>query len=157
MTNLTLLENIYQIVLAFIGSIGFAMALNAKRSRILAGGIGGAFSWGIYLFCEYISLSIFASSVASASFSYLYSGILSKIQKAPITVFFAPTIIPLLPGGGLYYTIYSLIEENNEHFYLYGKETLHTSLGLVVGFIICSAIWNFFISISKQHIYLKKN
>ncbi len=151
MTN-TFAESFFQVILAFIGSIGFALALNAKKSRILTGGIGGGISWGIYLLCLNLTESVFTSSIVSASASYLYSAFFSRIQKAPINVFFAPSIIPMLPGGGLYYTIYSLIEDNNGNFYHYGKETLHITLGLVIGFIICSVIWNFFISLQRRHI-----
>lgn len=135
-------ENILQILLAAIGSAGFAIALNAKNSRILAGGLGGGISWGIYIFCECLLLNEFYSSLIAAIFVYIYSAILSKIQKAPISVFFAPTVIPLLPGGGLYYTIYALMENNRQEFYSNGKETLQISLGLVIGFVISSVIWN---------------
>lgn len=144
MSENSLIENIFQIFLAGIGSIGFALALNVKKKHILVGGIGGAFSWGIYLIFSYLSFSVFTASLISAIFVYFYSAIFSKIKKAPLTVFFAPTVIPLLPGGSLYYTIFSLIEENKENFYLYGKDTLNISMGLVIGFIICSVIWQKF-------------
>lgn len=139
-------ESIFQILLAAIGSAGFAIALNAKKTRILAGGIGGGISWGIYVLCEYLSLNEFASSLISAIFVYVYSAVLSRTQKAPINVFFAPTVIPLLPGGGLYYTIYALMENNRSEFYAFGKETLQISLGLVIGFVLSSVVWNFFAS-----------
>ncbi len=148
MINIT--ESFFQVFLASIGSIGFAAALNAKRERIPIMGSGGGLSWGIHLLSFFITDSIFTSSIISSSFAYLYSAVFSKIQKAPINVFFAPTIIPMLPGGGLYYTVYSLIEENKKNFYSFGKETLHTSLGLVIGYIFCSVVWNLIISLHKK-------
>lgn len=141
MINNFVTENILQILFAAIGSIGFALSLNVKKSRILLGGIGGGGVWCIYIICTLMSFSTFTSSLFSASSAYLYSAILSKVKKAPINVFFAPTTIPLLPGGNLYYTINALIQENKENFYLYGKETLQIALGLSIGFIICSVIW----------------
>lgn len=151
MIDNTFSGGIFQVILAFIGSIGFAIALNAKKSRIMTGGIGGGISWGIYLLCLYLTESVFTSSLISASAAYLYSAVFSRIQKAPINVFFAPSIIPLLPGGGLYYTIYSLMEDDKTNFYSYGKETLHITLGPVIGYIICSVIWNIFINSKKRH------
>ncbi len=145
MINIT--DSFLNILLALIGSIGFAITLNAKKTRIFIMGIGGGLSWGIYLLGIFITGSVFAAAIISSSSIYLYSAIFSRIQKAPINVFFAPTIIPMLPGGGLYYTVYSLIEENNEKFYHYGKETLHISFGLVIGYIFCSVIWNSVISV----------
>jgi len=148
MINIT--ESLFQIFLASMGSIGFAAALNAKKTRIIIMGIGGGLSWGIYLSGLFITNSVFTASIISSSFAYLYSAVFSKIQKAPINVFFAPTIIPMLPGGGLYYTVYSLIEENSENFYIYGKETLQTAIGLVIGYICCSVIWNLIFSVHSK-------
>ncbi len=142
-TDEILIQSMFQILLAAIGSIGFALAFNADRRRVLVIGLGGGLSWAIYLICKYFSLSIFTASVISSGFVYLYSVIFSKVQKTPITVFFAPILIPLIPGGNLYYATYALIDDNTESFFQNSKEMIHIALGLVVGFLICSILWKY--------------
>ena len=145
-----LLQEIFQVLLATISSLGFAFALNVKKRNIIWGSIGGGLSWIVSLCITNLSFSIFSSSLISATFAYIYSAILAKTKKSPINVFFAPTIIPLIPGSKLYYSVSALIEENSENFVLFGKEMLMTSFGLVIGFLLSSIFWNTITKYSKK-------
>ena len=51
-----------------------------------------------------------------------------------------PGIIPLLPGGALYYTMSALIEGDMDTVMLKGKETGLMALGIVVGILVASEL-----------------
>ncbi len=38
-----------QMVTAFLGSMGFSVLFNIRRTKLLIAGFGGALSWGVYL------------------------------------------------------------------------------------------------------------
>ena len=38
-----------QMVTAFLGSMGFSILFNIRRTKLLIAGFGGALSWGVYL------------------------------------------------------------------------------------------------------------
>lgn len=66
-------EDIFQIVITFIASMGFALFFNVYRSHILAASLGGVMTWVIYklgvlivggAFVPCLIASIFAASYA---------------------------------------------------------------------------------------------
>ena len=70
----------------------------------------------------------------------VYAEIMARVTKAPATPILACSIIPLVPGGKLYYTTYYFVMGENELF----RESLGALLsiagGLAVGIILISAI-----------------
>lgn len=60
--------------------------------------------------------------------------------KAPANIFMIPGIIPLLPGGALYYTMSALIGGDMDTVMLKGKETGLMALGIVVGILVASEL-----------------
>ena len=95
---------------AFICTIGFAVIFHTQKKHLVTCGLVGAIGWAIYLFIEKLSndpvIATFIASLVITSVSYL----LSKNRKTPITVFLISGIIPLVPGVGLYRTMYALLQ-----------------------------------------------
>ena len=48
--------------------------------------------------------------VVVASFTAAYSEVAAKIAKTPATVFLLPGLIPLIPGGFVYYAMLGLVQ-----------------------------------------------
>ena len=55
------------------------------------------------------------------------ANILARKRKKPITVFIASGIIPLVPGAGMFQTMYALINGNTKETTKYGLETLQVA------------------------------
>lgn len=133
-------DYIMQIVTATIGSLGFALIFNIKKERIIYIAIGCALTWSIYLLAFSYNNDVFFSNVISAAFTTFYSEILARIHKAPVTIFLLPSIIPLAPGGSLYYTMSGLVNNDSEMFNKYATLTTKTACGIAVGIIAASVI-----------------
>ena len=43
------MEIITQIVTAFLGSLGFSVLFNLRRTKLLIAALGGMLSWGLFL------------------------------------------------------------------------------------------------------------
>lgn len=133
-------QTLLQILYASLGSYGFALLFNQKPfSRALPSAFGGALSWGIYLLCSHFGTDVFFAGLAGGFVSCLFAEIMARLLKAPTTVFVTAAVIPLIPGGSLYYTMSSAIERNAESFRYYGSATLYTALGIAVGIALVTA------------------
>ena len=60
-------------------------------------------------------------------------------HRAPVTLFLLCAIFPLVPGAGIYYTAYYLLNNEQVLFASKGVETLKTAVALAMGIaIVCS-------------------
>jgi len=98
-------------------------------------------SWGIYLLCIYwLNSDVMVATVLSAACCQVYAEVLARQYKTPTTVFYIPAVVPLIPGGSLYNTMYAAVFENWEQFRHYGYQTLQATLGIAVGISFVSAV-----------------
>ena len=90
-----------------------------------------------------------ANFVASL-FAAFVSEFLAKHIKAPVTVFLTPTILPLVPGSSLYYTIEAFFQGNLHgtltHFAALGRTICAILLGIVIVNTIFKCIRNYHLS-----------
>lgn len=133
-------EIIIELLSALVGSLGFSMMFNSPKRTLLPAIIGGMLGWGVYLIFEAMNLGVFISTVISAVFCQIYSEVFSRIQKTPRTVFYIPSIIPLVPGGSLYYTVYHAALTDWAQVKYYGSMTVQVAFGIAVGSSFVSAI-----------------
>ncbi|MDT8716251.1 threonine/serine exporter family protein [Clostridium sp. 19966] len=126
-------------IYAAIATIGFGIIFNVKGKNLFLCAIGGGASWFIYLlsskYTDSIALSMFASSV----FIGIYSEIMARVRKAPVTIFVLCTIIPLVPGGGMYYTMYYSIKGDVYTSLSTGLNTIMSAGALAVGILFVSS------------------
>lgn len=73
----------------------------------------------------------------------LYSEILARIYKAPVTMFLIVGILPLVPGAGIYYTMEYCVSGNQIAF---GQSLVHTLAvagALALGIVLISSLFRF--------------
>ena len=142
---------IIQLVTATIGSLGFALIFNVKRKLLIPASLAGFFAWGVYLICaELFSLHLLVSNVIAGAFCQIYAEVIARWRKTPATVICIPAIIPLIPGGALYRTMYSAVHQNWEMCRFYGYQTLLTALGIAAGISFVSAVLYILMNWARQ-------
>ena len=83
------------------------------------------------------------SSVASffgAFVVVLMSRILSVKMKCPITIFLISGIFPLVPGVGIYNTVYYIVTNQLTQAALKGIESLKIAFAIVMGIVIVVSV-----------------
>ena len=90
---------------ALFSTVGYCLLMNVPRNKIVPASINGMLSWGLYLLLKDHIESVFYLLVVVASFTAAYSEVAAKIAKTPATVFLLPGLIPLIPGGFVYYAM----------------------------------------------------
>lgn len=131
---------VIQLVTAFIGALGFALLFNVRRELLFASAFGGFLVWGVYLLAEQWLGGIFVSSVAAAAAATVYAEVLARVKRTPAVVFSIPALIPLVPGGSLYYTMSYAVRSEWDLVSLYGSNTFYCALGIASGMSIVLSI-----------------
>ena len=107
---------IIQILSGFVGSIGFAILFNIRGKRLVVTGIGGFASWLIFVILSwYIPSEPIIYFIVACGIS-IYAEVMARVVKAPTTTFIISSLIPLVPGGALYYTMANACEGNLKVF-----------------------------------------
>ncbi|WP_455582190.1 threonine/serine exporter family protein [Dysosmobacter sp.] len=125
---------------AFLGCVSFCFIFQVRRPLfiLLCSAIGAA-SWFVYLAAEPLGSDAVRCFVATIVVSSL-AEILARVLKAPATIFLVIGIIPLVPGGGLYYTMDYLINQNYPMFSQVGLQTAAIAAAIAVGASMVTSI-----------------
>lgn len=123
-----------------IASLCFGFLFNIRGKNIIIASLGGGISWFIYLlaqsFHNTVTVSLFFAAVSVA----FYSELMARLFKAPVTVFVICGIIPLVPGNGMYYTMYEIINGNNQNAIIWCLQTLLSAGAIAIAIVMVSSI-----------------
>ena len=110
---------------SFTGSFGFAALYNLHGKKLWTAGLGGLISWAVYLAVQVMIKNNFLINMFAAMAATIYAEMMARTLKTPATIFLISSIIPLVPGGNLYYTMNYAIAKDWKLFYLYGTKDNH--------------------------------
>ena len=82
----------------------------------------------------------FFACLLAAAFAIVYAELLARWLKTPATLFVVPSILPLVPGGSLYYTMSSAVHGDVVGTKYYGTLTATTALALAAGISFVMAV-----------------
>ncbi len=139
-------EMILQLLWAGIGTFGYCLYIHAHHKHFIAATLGGILSWAVYLAMGMQSENLFLNMLLATIAVYTWSEAMARVMKAPVTVFLAPGIIPLLPGGSLYYTMLALLHQQTESFREYGRVTAVVTMGIACGVVLASIVVSYVIT-----------
>ncbi|MCD8326611.1 MAG: threonine/serine exporter family protein [Lachnospiraceae bacterium] len=130
---------IIQIISASLGSVGFALLFNLRKDKIPYITVGAALGYCIYLALMHYTASILISNMAAAMFCTALAEIYARWRKAPTTLFLMSHIMPLVPGGSLFYTMRSMVQQDQAAFASYGMDTILAAAGIAVGILAATS------------------
>lgn len=135
---------ILQIITGCLGSVGFGVLFNIRGKRLAATALGGFLSWTLFvIFSRFIpnqTVNYFVVSLLTS----LYSEAMARVLKTPTTTFTTTALVPLIPGGSLYYTMVSVMESNLDTFLHRAVSTLQLAAALALGIIVSTTITRLF-------------
>lgn len=128
-----------QILTAFFGTLGFGILFNLRGKKLWLGALGGLLSWGLFLALGLVLDSeVLRYFIVSAAVSG-YSEFLARCLKTPTTTFHIVSLIPLIPGGSLYYSVSYAFSGDFESFFSKALYTLELAAALSVGILVVGA------------------
>lgn len=136
------IEALKIIVSGTIGTLGFSLLFKANPRRTFFNALGGMLICTVYVVCCEAFDHEFLQNFFPALAATAYAEIMARVLKAPATPILACSIIPLVPGGKLYYTTYYFVVGQTGLFKYTLTQTLRIAAGLAVGIIVVSVIVN---------------
>ena len=136
-------------VYAFLACIGFSMLFNIHGAGMLICAGGGALGWLCYLLTgplvgNDIIQSFFAALVISA-----WSEVMARLRKCPVTSYLLVALFPLVPGGGIYYTMEHALNGDTELFLDTLMHTLGLAGALAVGVLAFLMVASYFMLVAS--------
>lgn len=137
-------------VWSFFACVGFAIIFNIRGWGIAICSAGGALGWLIYL--------LFGSSIPAAflaaAFIGIYAETAARLRKCPVTGYVLVALLPLVPGGGIYYAMRYALEQELNLFQVKMLDTLGMATALAIGSMLSSsafrAIWTYLLRLRAE-------
>lgn len=131
---------LYESIFSIIGCFGFGMLFNIKGKKLLFASLGGGLSWAVYSLCLNNNISEISSLLISSIIFSIYSEIMARILKTPVTSLVICALLPLVPGAGMYYTMYDVVTGNISSSISTGLNTIASAGTLALGVILVTTI-----------------
>lgn len=131
---------IMQTIVSFIATFGFGIIFNIKGKKLFFASLGGGLSWFIYSLCLNMGLTEISSLFLSSVIFSIYSEVFARILKTPVTTLVVCALIPLVPGGGMYYTMSEAVTGNVIKALELGLNTISSAGILALGVIFVSTL-----------------
>jgi len=123
---------------AFTACLAFSVVFNMHGKVLLSASIGGALGWFVYLLCSPLQSDMIQFFLATVAIS-IYSEIMARVHKVPVTGHLLVALLPLVPGGGIYYAMEYCIIGNTSLFLETGLHTLGIAGALAMGILLVSS------------------
>ncbi len=145
-----------RVISAFFTSICFGIIFSLQEKKLFFAGISGAIGWFIYEVFKFLNFSG-PSSYFLASVGITFTAeIIARKLKTPVTVSLIPGLIPLVPGGGIYYTLFYLLHKDMLKAAEKGLESILLSGALAFGILFVSTIFGVISRLKKLKKIKKK-
>jgi len=129
---------------SFLAMLGFSITSNVRGGKMVFTSLGGALTWGSYLIILPLTSSLLLSIFLSVCIGCLYSELTARAFHVPVSIFVICSIIPLVPGSGLFYSMTEYIAgDTAEAISLLGR-TLLIAGTISVAIAVVSSVSNLF-------------
>lgn len=126
---------------ALFATIALAIILGVPKKFTILVGLVGAIGWWVYLVLGYGEERIVFRTFIAALIVACVSHSFARILKAPVTVFLISGILPLVPGTGMYRTVYHFITGNSSMVSYYFSQTLQLAGVIAIAIVIMDTIF----------------
>ena len=130
-------EYLFPCLCAFMACVAFTLIFNIHGVGRLICGIGGALGWGVYLLCGSNVSGAFVAAVCIG----VYSEHMARVRGCPVTGYLVVALLPLVPGGGVYYAMRDGLAGDTQQFLHTLMNTFGMACALAVGSMLSSSLF----------------
>ena len=131
---------IIMLITAALATLGFSILFYIHPRRLVVATLGGVLTTGIYLLGVHFIGGELLPNLLGALVGAGFSEIMGRLTKVPVPIYMVPCVIPLVPGGGLYATMFNFVAGNYAAAATSGMRTLQIALGIAGGIVIASVL-----------------
>lgn len=134
---------------SFIACFAFCFVLNARGIFLLYAPLGAVLCWLSYLAAGLRFSELTSYFIATVAVS-IYAEMMARRKKAPVTIFLLIGLLPLVPGGGIYYTMEHALAGDTAAFLTEGLRTFGIAASLALGVLVVSSVTRFITTVSRR-------
>lgn len=131
---------VIMLLTAAISTLGFSILFYVHPRRLFVATLGGVLACGVYLLAGHFLGGELLPNMLGALVGAGFSEIMARVTKVPVPVYMVPSVIPLVPGSGLYETMFSIVTADYATAASAGMRTLEMALGIAGGIVIASVL-----------------
>lgn len=146
-----------QCAAAVVACAGFIILFNIHGPGELLCLLGTALTWAVYCLAQSFGAGELLCSFIATLAAAAYAEIMARIRKYPAISYLVISILPLLPGAGIYYTAHYIVLGQMHTAGEYGLKTLGISGAMAVGILVVVTAVRVLHSKIMQHNAAKKN
>lgn len=143
-------NDILQILSGCVGSLGFGVLFNIRGMRLFAAAMGGLLSWTLFVLLDNFIVSEPVNYIIVSMLTSMYAEVMARVLKTPTTTFITTSLVPLIPGGSLYYTMAYAFESDLTKFLDKAISTLELAAALAMGIILSTTLTTIFFKILQK-------
>lgn len=138
---MTLIDAIIEVAAGFVGTIGFGILFNIRGKRLIWTSLGGLFAWALFLALGLVIESEPLRYLIVSMCTTVYSEILARKLKTPVTTACVITLIPLVPGGALYNATTAALSGDMGLFLPRLVKTAELAVAMSLGIVVVTALY----------------
>ena len=129
-------------IAVYIACTGFFILFHVHDWGSLLCAAGGTLTWLVYLFCHSLGCDIFAMNFFAAAVAAVYAESMARARKYPVTSYLVISIVPLLPGAGIYYTMAMALGGSMQQALHKGMETAGVAGSIAAAILLVSTVFH---------------
>jgi uncharacterized membrane protein YjjB (DUF3815 family) len=125
---------------AFIATLGFGVLFNIRGKNLFFASLGGGLAWLMYALFYTLNFSSVSALFLASIVIGLYSEVMARLLKTPVTTYAICALIPLVPGSGMYHTMLQSVLGNIDESLSIGLHTISSAGALALGVVLTSSL-----------------
>ena len=123
---------------SFAACAGFVIVFNIHGRGKLLCALGGAVTWGVYCAAEALGCDSLLCCFLATCAAAVFSEAMARVRRYPAISYLVISLLPLIPGAGIYYTALYAIRGDMALAAQYGMNTLATAGVMAAGILVVS-------------------
>ena len=135
---------------AFWACVGFCFIFNIHGPGIFFCSFGGALGWLVYLLAEFLFSNMMLRFLLAATVITVYSELMARTRRCPVTSYLIIALLPLVPGSGIYNAMRFCVAGDTQQFLSALLRTFGIAGCLAVGALLGSSLMRVVFSLSRR-------
>lgn len=130
-----------QALSAFLGTAGFAVLYGVPRKEYVHASVCSTIGWMAYLvMLRLANATVIESTFVATLVVVLVSRFMAVDRKCPVIVFQICGVFPLIPGAGIFWTVYYIVNKELSVAITTGFTALGMAVAIVLGIIFMTSL-----------------
>ena len=125
-----------QCLFATVACLGFVIVFNIHGQGSWLCALGGGLTWAVYCLVAACGGEELLGYFLATIFAAVFAEVMARVRKYPAISYLITSLLPLIPGAGIYYSAQQAMQGNYQGFVEYSTHTLAIAGVMAVGILI---------------------